>query len=313
MPVVLSGLGTVTPLATVTVKTQITGHLTEVAFKEGQLVNKGDFLAQIDPRPYQVALEQAAGPAGQRPGGAEERPGSTSPATTRWWRRTRSRGRPSTPRPRWSPQDRGTDQADQAQIDTQKLNLTYCHIVAPVDGRVGLRQVDPGNYVQTSDANGIVVITQTAADLGHLHAAGGQSAGGAEAAARRRRPCRRPPIDRTGTTKLDTGTLETIDNQIDPTTGTVKLRAIFDNPEEILFPNQFVNVKLLVDTLHDASIVPTAAIQRGAPGTFVYLVKPGDTVAAQPVTLGPERRPARRDPIGPAAGRQGRRPTAPTG
>jgi multidrug efflux system membrane fusion protein len=183
-------------------------------------------------------------------------------------------------------QDIGTVQADQAQVDTQKLNLTYCRIVSPVGGRVGLRQVDPGNYVQTSDAGGIVVITQLqpisvifTLPEDNLPAVLKQLKAGATLAA--------TAFDRTGATKLGAGTLETVDNQIDPTTGTVKLRAVFDNTDQLLFPNQFVNIGLLVDTLKDASIAPLAAIQRGAPGTFVYLVKPDDTVAAQPVTLGP--------------------------
>ena len=170
-------------------------------------------------------------------------------------------------------------QADQAQVDTQKLNLTYAHIVAPVSGRVGLRQVDAGNYVQTSDANGIVVITQLQpisviftvpednlpAILAQLHA--GKTLGATA-------------FDRSGTTKLETGQLATIDNQIDTTTGTVKLRAQFPNSNLILFPNQFVNVQLHVDTLQNTAIVPSSAIQRGAPGTFVYLVKPDNTAAS---------------------------------
>jgi multidrug efflux system membrane fusion protein len=177
-------------------------------------------------------------------------------------------------------------QADQAQIDTQKLNLTYCRIVAPVTGRVGLRQVDPGNYVQTSDANGIVVITQ----LQPISVIFTLPEDKLPAVARRVRQgaaLNATAFDRSGTVKLDTGRLETIDNQIDTTTGTVKLRAIFDNAEQVLYPNQFVNIQLLVDTLTGADLVPNAAVQRGAPGTFVYVVKPDETVAAQPVTLGP--------------------------
>ena len=167
-------------------------------------------------------------------------------------------------------------QADQAQVDTQKLNLTYCHIVAPSGGRVGLRQVDQGNYVQTSDANGIVVITQLQpisviftlpednlpAVLKQMHA--GQT-------------LQATAFDRVGTTPIETGQLATIDNQIDTTTGTVKLRATFPNAAMNLFPNQFVNIKLRVDTLQNTAIVPSSAIQRGAPGTFVYLVKPDNT------------------------------------
>ena len=285
MPIALSALGTVTPLAMVTVKTQISGQLIEVAFTEGQLVNKGDFLAQIDPRPYQVALAQAEGQLAKDQALLKNAEIDLARYKTLVAQNSVARQTADT-QAALVQQDRGTVQADQAQVDTQKLNLTYCRIVAPVTGRVGLRQVDPGNYVQVSDANGIVVITQLqpisvifTLPEDNLPAVMKRLNTGAALTA--------TAFDRVGATKLDTGTLATVDNQIDPTTGTVKLRAVFDNKEQILFPNQFVNVRLLVDTLHDASIIPLAAIQRGAPGTFVYLVKPDDTVAAQPVILGP--------------------------
>ena len=286
MPIELSGLGTVTPLATITVQTQISGLLMEEGFQEGQHVTKGDFLAQIDPRPYQVALEQVQAQLAKDQAALADAEldlarykklvAQNSIASQQLDTQTAAVG-----------QDKAQVLLDQAQIDTQKLNLVYCHIISPVTGRVGLRQVDPGNYVTpTSLSNGIVVVTQLQpisviftlpednlpAVLKQLHAGATLQV---------------TAYDRSGTTKLDTGRLETIDNQIDTTTGTVKLRAIFDNPNELLFPNQFVNVQLLVDTLPNADLVPNAAIQRGAPGTFVYLVKPDNTVAAQPVTLGP--------------------------
>ena len=285
MPVVLSGLGTVTPLAMVTVKTQINGQLIEVAFKEGQMVSKGDFLAQIDPRPYQVALAQAEGQLAKDQAVLKNSEVDLARYKTLVAQNSIARQTLDT-QAALVQQNRGTVQADQAQVDTQKLNLTYCRIVAPVSGRVGLRQVDPGNYVQTSDANGIIVITQLqpisaifTLPEDKLPAVAQRVHGGASLAA--------TAFDRTGTTRLAVGRLETIDNQIDPTTGTVKLRAIFDNPEQTLFPNQFVNIQLLVDTVRGADLIPNSAVQRGAPGTFVYVVKPDETVTAQPVTLGP--------------------------
>jgi membrane fusion protein, multidrug efflux system len=286
MPVTLSGLGTVTPLAVVTVQTQISGYLMSVGFQEGQQVKKGDFLAQIDPRPYQVALEQdqaqlAKDQASLRGAETDLKRYQTLAAQNSIATQTRDDQIYTVG------QDRAQVLVDQAQIDTQKLNLTYCHIVSPVTGRVGLRQVDPGNYVTpTNLTSGIVVVTQlqpisvifTLSEdnlpevLKQWHAGAGLQA---------------TAYDRTGTTSVAVGKLETIDNQVDTTTGMVKLRAIFDNPDESLFPNQFVNIKLLVNTLKNTVLMPTSAIQRGAPGTFVYLVKPNKTAAVQKVKLGP--------------------------
>ena len=183
-------------------------------------------------------------------------------------------------------QYQGSIVSDQAQIDTQKLNIAYCHIVAPVAGRVGLRQVDEGNYVQNSDANGIVVITQlqpisvvfTLPEDDLPLVLRRSHAGGKLAVA---------AYDRANTVKLATGELSTLDNQVDTTTGTVRLRALFANTDEELFPNQFVNARLLADTLHGVVTVPAAAIQRGAPGTFVYLLTADNTVSVRPVGLGP--------------------------
>src|SRR5438477_11033986 len=268
MPVVLSGLGTVTPLAMVTVKTQINGQLIEGAFKEGQMVNKGDFLAQIDPRPYQVALAQAEGQLAKDQAVLKNSEVDLARYKTLVAQNSIARQTLDT-QAALVQQNRGTVQADQAQVDTQKLNLTYCRIVAPVSGRVGLRQVDPGNYVQTSDANGIVVITQLqpisaifTLPEDKLPAVAQRVHRGASLAA--------TAFDGTGTTRLAVGRLETIVNQRDPTTGTVKLRAIFDNPEQTLFPNQFVNIQLPVDTVRGADLIPNSAVQPGPPGTFVY-------------------------------------------
>ena len=285
MPVILSQLGTVTPLATVTVKTQINGYLTEVAFQEGQMVKKGDFLAQIDPRPYQVALEQAEGQLAKdqallQNARVDLKRYNTLVAQNSIATQTRDT------QISLVAQYEATVKSDQAQIDAQKLNLTYCHIISPVTGRVGLRQVDAGNYVQTSDPNGIVVVTQLqpisvifTLPEDNLPEVMKQVRAGAVLAVN--------AYDRTGSTELAKGHLDTVDNQIDTTTGTVKLRAIFDNEDGALFPNQFVNVQLVVDTLHDTVLVPNSAIQRGAPGTFVYVMKPDRTVAVQKVKVGP--------------------------
>lgn len=281
------GLGTVTPLANVTVRTQISGQLMEIAFQEGQIVQAGDFLAQIDPRPYQMALEQAQG-------NLQRDQALLKEAQLNYERYKKLVAQDSIAKQQLDTQEslveqyRGAVLTDQGQIDTATLNLNYCHITAPVTGRVGLRQVDQGNYVQVGDANGIVQLTKlqpiTAIftlpedDLPSIMKRLGTSA-----------ELQVTAYDRTQSTKLATGKLVSVDNQIDTATGTVKLRAQFDNQDEALFPNQFVNVELLVDTLKDAVIVPSAAIQRGAPGTFVYLVKDDDTVAIKPVKLGPSQ------------------------
>jgi len=285
MPVTLSQLGTVTPLAMVTVKTQISGYLMQVAFQEVQMVNKVDFLAQIDPRPYQVALKQAEAQLAKDQALLKNAQLDLQRYNTLVAQNSIAKQIRDT-QVSLVGQYEATVKADQAQIDAQRLNLTYCRIVSPVTGRVGLRQVDPGNYVQTSDANGIVVASQLqpisvifTLPEDNLPEVMKRVRAGAVLAV--------TAYDRTGSTELAQGKLDTVDNQIDTTTGTVKLRAIFDNNEESLFPNQFVNVKLLVNILYDTDIVPNSAIQRGAPGTFVYLVKPDRTVAVQKVKLGP--------------------------
>ena len=280
--VVVNALGTVTPVATVTVQTQINGQLLEVGFTEGQLVKKGDFLAQIDPRPYE--LQQA-----QFEGQLAHDQGLLAQAQVDLVRYQKLAEQNSIARQQYEDQIyivqqyQGTVKLDQAQIDQQKLNVLYCRIVSPVTGRVGLRLIDPGNYVQTSNNTGIAVVTQMQPitvifpipedDLPQIVP---QLNAGAtlQVAA----------YDRANVKLLATGRVIAIDSQIDTTTGTVKVRAQFDNPDYALFPNQFVNAQLLVRTLHDVVTVPTAAIQRGAPGTYVYVINGDSTVSVRPIT-----------------------------
>src|SRR5499427_2453365 len=282
--VTLNGLGTVTSLATVTIRSQISGQLVRVAYQEGQMINKGDLVAEIDSRPYELALAQAQG--------ALERDKALLQTAELDLKRYQDLAKTNAiPRQQLDTQvslvaqDKGLVIADRAQIDTQKLNIAYCHIIAPITGRAGLRLVDPGNYVTANDASGIVVLTQ----LRPISVIFTVAEDNLPQIAKRLRAGAILPVtafDRSGAVKLATGVLKTFDNQIDTTTGTLKLRAEFANEDDGLFPNQFVNVQLLIDTLHDATVVPTSAIQRGAPGTFVYLVN-ADTVTVRPVTLGP--------------------------
>ncbi|MBY8605800.1 MAG: MdtA/MuxA family multidrug efflux RND transporter periplasmic adaptor subunit [Burkholderia sp.] len=285
MPIVLSALGTVTPLANVTVKTQLSGYLQSVSFQEGQIVKKGDVLAQIDPRPYQVSLENAQGTHAR-----DSALLATARLDLKRYQTLLSQDSIASQtvdtQASLVKQYEGAVKTDQAAIDSAQLNLTYARITAPVSGRVGLRQVDPGNYVTPGDANGLVVITQlqpmsviftTSED--NLPQILKQVNAGQKLSV--------TAYNRNNTVPLETGSLATLDNQIDTSTGTVKLRANFDNKGGMLFPNQFVNTRLLVDVLRNATIVPTSAVLTGSIGQFVYIVKPDNTVTVRKVTIGP--------------------------
>ncbi|MFL9871479.1 MdtA/MuxA family multidrug efflux RND transporter periplasmic adaptor subunit [Paraburkholderia megapolitana] len=285
MPVVLTALGTVTPLANVTVRTQLSGTLQTVAFKEGQMVKKDDLLAQIDPRPYQISLDNAQGTLAR-----DQALLATARLDLKRYQTLLAQDSIASQQVDTQAslvkQYEGTVKSDQANIDTYKLDLIYARITAPVSGRVGLRQVDPGNYVTPGDTNGIVVITQlqpisviftTSED--NLPAIMKQLAAGTKMSV--------TAYDRSNTTSLEGGYLETIDNQIDTTTGTLKLRASFANDHNTLFPNQFVNTRLLVDVIRNATIVPTSAVLNGSMGQFVYVVKPDNTVTVRQVKVGP--------------------------
>jgi membrane fusion protein, multidrug efflux system len=284
LPVDLDALGTVSPLATATVKPQVAGQLVQIGFREGQDVKAGDFLAQIDPRPYQIALEQAQATLAKDQALLK----NAQVDLERYQRLARQdsiAGQQVDTQQALVRQYEATLQTDQAQIDAAQLNLTYSRVTAPVDGRIGLRQVDLGNYV-TAGTTGIVVITQVL-PISVLFTLPQDDVSAVLEEMGKGEKLTAEAFDRTNTRRLAQGTLETVDNQVDTTTGTVKLRAGFANDDEALFPNQFVNVRLRVRTLQDVPIVPVAAVQRGVPGTYVYVVGQDDTVSVRPITQGP--------------------------
>ena len=283
--ILFDALGTVTPLATVTVKTQIAGYLQDVAFKEGQFVKKGDFLVQIDPRPYEALEEQFQGQLLRDQGFLAQAKADLVRFQTLMKQDSIAKQQAEN-QVYVVQQYEGSVKSDQAQVDQQKLNIAYCHIISPVAGRVGLRLVDAGNYVQPSDANGLVVVTQLdpisvifIVPEDELPAITKELNAGHQLTVL--------AYDRANVHLLATGHVTVLDNQVDTTTGTVKLRAEFANPDQQLFPNQFVNARLLIRTLENVVTVPNAAIQRGAPGTYVYVVGPDDKVSVRTVKTGP--------------------------
>jgi multidrug efflux system membrane fusion protein len=280
----LNALGTVTSLATVTVRTQISGYLMRVVFKEGDEVKKGDLLVEIDSRPYEATLAQAKGQLARD----EAMLKGAQVDLTRYQGLAAQNAVPHQTldtQIALVAQDQGTVEADKAAVKSAEVNLQYTRIVSPLDGRVGLRQVDQGNYVTPGDANGLVVITQLqpisvlfTVPEDNLQAISKRIQSGAVLPA--------TAYDRSGANKIADGTLQTFDSQIDQTTGTIKLRAQFANEERALFPNQFVNIRLLLDTHKDVTTISTAGVQRGVPGTFVYLISDDSTVSVRPVQLG---------------------------
>src|SRR5215475_6658450 len=283
LPVYFNGLGTVTAFNTVTIRSRVDGQLINVAFKEGQYVHAGDLLVEIDPRPFQVQLEQAEGQLAKDMAQRKDAEVNLERYKLLYQEGVIPKQQLDTQAASVGQFD-GAIKTDQGQIDNAKLQLTYARITSPISGRVGLRLVDPGNIVHATDANGLLIITQLQPIsviftlpqdqlpqvFEKIHK-GAQM--GVEA------------YDRDNTQKIASGKLLTIDNQIDTTTGTYKLKAVFNNEDNILFPNQFVNTHLLVDVKRNLSLVPLAAIQRGPQGTYVYVVGSGNAVKIQPVKV----------------------------
>jgi multidrug efflux system membrane fusion protein len=281
--VYLDRIGTVTPVYTVTVTSRVQGQITQVYYREGQMVRKGDPLVEIDPRPYQAALTQVEGQLAHDQAVLTE-------ARIDLERYQQALSRNAIAKQQVDDQqqvvlqDEGTVKNDQGQLANAKVNLEYTHITAPIAGRVGLRLVDPGNIVQANSTTALVVITQLQ-PITVIFSPAEDDLPPIQQQLLKGKRLTVDALDREGK-KLASGTLLTLDNVIDPTTGTLRLKAIFDNKDNALFPSQFVNVKLLVETQHNATLIPTPAIQRNAQGAFVYVVKSDQTASIRTITPG---------------------------
>ena len=280
-----SGLGAITPFATVTVRSRVDGQLMSIRYREGDTIHKGDLLVEIDDGPYQAALTQAEGQLIRDQALLDNARIDLARYQHLGLRRKPSPEQQLATQQALVHQDEGVVKLDQGQIESAKVNLAYCKIAAPVTGRIGLRLIDPGNIVQAADANGLVVITQ----MDPISAIFTISEDQLQVVLEKTAAGQTLEVDaynRDDKTKLAQGSLTTLDNQIDPTTGTLKLRATFQNAKGTLFPNQFVNVRLLVQEKRGVTLVPTAAVQRNSQATYVYVVKPDSTVTVRPITIG---------------------------
>jgi membrane fusion protein, multidrug efflux system len=284
MGVYVEALGTVTPVYTVTVTSRVQGQIMQVYYKEGQIVRKGDPLLDIDPRPYQAALTQAQGQLAHDSAMLAEARTDLDRYRTAFSKNAIAEQQVFDQQ-QTVQQDEGTVQNDQGVLDNAQVNLVYCHITSPIDGRVGLRLVDPGNIVQANSTTSLVVVTQLQ-PITVIFSVAEDYLAQIEKQLRGGQKMKVDALDRAQSKTVATGSLLTLDNQVDTTTGTVKLRAIFDNRDNALFPNEFVNAKLLLDMQHNVVLIPTPAIQRNSQQGFVYVIGSDQTAKIRNITAG---------------------------